>query len=529
SFAEPIIDLITGTDRDFGICITDLDGDGKADIAVTSTSYITIFRNTGSPGVISFAGGVALSTRGGTYGLLAGDIDGDGKTDLAAAISASSSAYTMSVFRNISTPGNLLFASRADYTTPGGATTFAMGDLNGDGKPDIVTANGGAKSVSVFQNNSQPGTISLATRVDYILDDNVVDAVIGDFDADGKPEITALCNSKVSILKNKMNNLPAPEISSFTPTSATTGATITITGARFTGATSVLFGNTAAASFTVVSDTEIKAVVAAGASGDVQVLTPQGTASKAGFTYILPVPEITTFLPNNGGTGTEITIKGNHFTGATNVIFGSTAAASFTVVSDTEIKAIVGAGASGNVQVITPQGTASVAGFTFIVPAPVITTFLPTSGGTNTEITIRGSHFTGTSAVSFGGTSATSFIVVSDSVITAIVGTGASGSITIVTANGTTNINGFTFVPNTGRTMVATPNPATGFVMVNHPASTGFAQIKLIDMQGNIISNIRVNPAITTTRVELAGVKQGIYTVYWTDGSDNLTQLILVQ
>ncbi|MBU3714736.1 MAG: hypothetical protein FGM46_07280 [Ferruginibacter sp.] len=81
------------------------------------------------------------------------------------------------------------------------------------------------------------------------------------------------------------NATPAPSITSFSPSSAASGATVTITGTNFTGATAVKFGGTAAASYTVVNATTITAVVGSGSSGDVSVTTPGGTATKAGFTF----------------------------------------------------------------------------------------------------------------------------------------------------------------------------------------------------------------------------------------------------
>jgi hypothetical protein len=77
-----------------------------------------------------------------------------------------------------------------------------------------------------------------------------------------------------------------PTISSFSPTSATNGQTVTITGTNFTGATAVSFGGTAATSFIVVNSTTITAVVASGSSGLVSVTTPGGNASLNGFAYI---------------------------------------------------------------------------------------------------------------------------------------------------------------------------------------------------------------------------------------------------
>ncbi len=71
-----------------------------------------------------------------------------------------------------------------------------------------------------------------------------------------------------------------------------------------------------------------------------------------------PAPTITSFTPASGGNGTRVTIKGTNLFGATSVRFGSTAAKSFTVNSDTQITAIVGTGATGKVTVRTLAGTA---------------------------------------------------------------------------------------------------------------------------------------------------------------------------
>lgn len=80
--------------------------------------------------------------------------------------------------------------------------------------------------------------------------------------------------------------LASPTISTFTPTSAFNGSTVTITGANFTGTTAVSFGGTPAASFTVDNATQITAVVGAGSTGTVSVTTPAGTGTSAGtFTF----------------------------------------------------------------------------------------------------------------------------------------------------------------------------------------------------------------------------------------------------
>ncbi|MEI7724662.1 MAG: hypothetical protein WCK09_06125, partial [Bacteroidota bacterium] len=123
-------------------------------------------------------------------------------------------------------------------------------------------------------------------------------------------------NYYLAIGKNVAN---IPTITSFTPTLAGTGTTVTITGTNFTGATAVSFGGTAASSYNVVSATSITAVVAAGTTGTISATTPGGTAtSTETFTFI------SCSNPTSGGTiSTAQTICSGNSPGA----FTSSAAA----------------------------------------------------------------------------------------------------------------------------------------------------------------------------------------------------------
>jgi large repetitive protein len=81
--------------------------------------------------------------------------------------------------------------------------------------------------------------------------------------------------------------VPAPTISSFSPTSGRTGTAVTITGMTFTGATAVRFGGVRA-SFVVNLATQITATVPVGAvTGKISVTTPGGTGtSSMNFTVV---------------------------------------------------------------------------------------------------------------------------------------------------------------------------------------------------------------------------------------------------
>ncbi|BAU28999.1 S-layer family protein [Aneurinibacillus soli] len=159
----------------------------------------------------------------------------------------------------------------------------------------------------------------------------------------------------------------APTITSITPSSGSTagGNIITITGTGFTNATAVKFGATPATSFSIVSSTQITAVVPAGTAGavNVSVATPNGTGSKAGGYTYADGPTVTSLNVTSGllAGGNTVIITGTRFTGATAVKFGTVNATSFTVDSDTQITAVVPAGTAGavNVSVVTPNGTGS--------------------------------------------------------------------------------------------------------------------------------------------------------------------------
>ena len=192
------------------------------------------------------------------------------------------------------------------------------------------------------------------------------------------------------------------------------------------------------------------------------VTTPGGTGTLSGFTYSATAPTITSFTPTTAGTGTSVTITGTGFTNASAVSFGGTAATSFTVNSATQITAVVGTGTTGSVNVTTPGGTGTLAGFT-MASLPTISSIVPASASNFGECVIYGSNFTGATAVKFGGVAAASFTVVNDGNISAVVASGsASGSVTVTGPGGTGSLTGFTYLtPSSIYLMAADPSASS--------------------------------------------------------------------
>ncbi|HTE23572.1 IPT/TIG domain-containing protein [Flavitalea sp.] len=312
-----------------------------------------------------------------------------------------------------------------------------------------VTINGnfftGATSVLIGGNGDTPAASFT------VVSDNQIQAVIARGTRSGFVKIITTSGSSATgslIISIKL----IARIESFTPTSGAAGTEVTIKGFNFTGTTAVSFGGTAAASYTLINDSVIRAVVGSGSTGQVRVVNSDGTGFFGTFTYApaTPVPNITSFTPANGTTGSMISIKGNYLSGASAVAIGGVDASSFTVLTDSTINAVVAAGAgSGAVAVTTPGGTYSTNGFTYVTPdlKPHISSFTPGSASPRTTITIKGYNFTGATQVSFGGTPASSFSVVSDSTITALVFSGSTGWVKITTPGGADSLGGFTYIP----------------------------------------------------------------------------------
>lgn len=131
-----------------------------------------------------------------------------------------------------------------------------------------------------------------------------------------------------------------PTVSSFTPTSGTTGSSVTINGTGFAPGAIVKFGLKASTVVTFVSGTQIKATVPNGAiTGKISVTTAAGTGTSASnFTVTL---SITGFSPTTGPAGTVVTITGIGFNSSSIVKFNGTAASSVIHVSSTQLKATV--------------------------------------------------------------------------------------------------------------------------------------------------------------------------------------------
>ncbi|WP_176730300.1 IPT/TIG domain-containing protein, partial [Devosia insulae] len=235
---------------------------------------------------------------------------------------------------------------------------------------------------------------------------------------------------------------------------------VTITGAGFTDATTVLFGGVpSAGGLTVVDDTRITTRAPSGTLGtsvSVTVTTPGGTSAPSTqlLTYSsMYQPSVGSVTPASGPAagGTAVTITGSHFSGASAVSFGTTPATSFAVVDSQTVTAVAPPGvgtvdifvsnAIGVANCVCGMGGNPAPKFTYI-PGPVVAKLVRNGGSTvgGDTVVLTGSSFTGATAVSFGGTAAASFTIDGATQITAVTPPGSGNvNVRVVSPGGTSS------------------------------------------------------------------------------------------
>ncbi len=205
------------------------------------------------------------------------------------------------------------------------------------------------------------GALYLLDGVSYGTGKKPGAVCVADFNQDGKPDmaVTNFDDNTVSILLNQNGATPEAAITSFAPATGPQNTEVVITGNGFTGVTQVYFGDKPATSFTVVSSTQIKATVGAGATGNVRVVTGTQDLALGWFEFLPPAPTITSCTPTTAIDWATVTIAGTNFIDVKSVKFGTALAYAFKVNSPTSITATVYGGVSGNVTVTTAGGTAT--------------------------------------------------------------------------------------------------------------------------------------------------------------------------
>ena len=270
------------------VSLADFNNDGNLDVATaqpedsTPASPIAVQPGNGDG---TLGASTLLAASGGGVAATTGDMNGDGRPDIVTSLNTNQLATYLN-------NGNGTFAAASELPVEA-VGSIATGDVTGDGQADALIAgndpNVPDESLGVLPGN---GNGTYGSEVQFDAGSTLSGLAIADVDSDGYPDALvtsayALPDPNTSVF---LNNIP-PAVTTIEPKTGPRdgGTAITIRGRGFSNGTSASIGGEPVSNLAVRSGTRIEGTTPPGAVGaqPVRVTRPDGKSGTLtnGFTY----------------------------------------------------------------------------------------------------------------------------------------------------------------------------------------------------------------------------------------------------
>lgn len=182
------------------VVVGDFNGDAKLDLGISNevSNTVTILIGNGKGAFIAAHGspfkvGARKWWLGGPSwpaSLAVGDFNGDGKLDLAIAVVKDNIVIVLLG----NGAGGFAVAPRSPVSVGSNPWSVAVGEFNGDGKPDLAITNAGDNNISVLLGNGMGG-FTEALGSPFLVGKYPRSVTVSDFDGNGTPDL-AIVNAK---------------------------------------------------------------------------------------------------------------------------------------------------------------------------------------------------------------------------------------------------------------------------------------------------------------------------------------------
>ena len=512
------------------IVVGDFNEDGIQDVAVVNqlSNNIAVLPGNGN-GAFGQSTTGFLRTGAQPLSIVAGDFNLDGHLDLATADNAGNSV-TVYLGNGL---GDFSAAPASPFTASS-PWSLAVGDLNGDGNPDLIAGTAGAGVMALLGDGNGGFGAATASPSAAIP----ISIAIGDFNGDGLADL-ATANYGVNSVTVLLGGVATTTLVLTTPAATVPvnqaiplTATLSVQGVAFNppggvvtfidGTTLLGASNQSSSPYTFTASglqggTHVLTAVYSGDSRSLASTSAPITIFAGGPTPTLSSLSPATWMP--GGAPFTLTVNGAGFAQGAQVLWNGTAL-STKFVSATQLAA------SANAAVLSSSGSALISvadpwadsnSLQYAVLLPAITTLSPATwlvGGPDFTLTVNGSNFTAGSLVQWNGNVLTTKFVSATQLTVAVAsGTIASaGAASLTVQNAPGALSNAVVYPDS-LPAVTTVNPATylvggaGYTLTVN--GTGFVPGSQVEWNGSGLVTKFVSATQVTAAVSAANIASG--------------------
>jgi hypothetical protein len=327
----------TGTDP-VSVVTADFNLDGKPDLAVANadSNSITLLLGTGEGGFTTAPFGLVLASSyplGFSPGKMAvGDFNGDGRPDLAIL-----SGNTVTILLGITSANRFAPAPGSPFIVESTLSSIAVGDFNGDGHLDLAVTSESSNDVTVLLGDGT-GRFTAAPGSPYQTGNAPTSVAVVDLNGDGRPDL-AISNAVDNTITVLLNSFPPLAPAPVSPANGAIGLSLTPTlswnASGFATSYDVHFGTSSPPPlFTSTTGTAAGVgTLSGGTTYYWQIVAKDSAGSTASaiwsFTTLVVTPPAPVLIsPANGATGVSLTptLTWNASSGAASydVYFGGT-------------------------------------------------------------------------------------------------------------------------------------------------------------------------------------------------------------